>query len=239
MRWRRRRPEAYASAAAVGSLTMRSTCSPASAPAVVVGGDGDDGAVHLLAEVVLRHLLHVAQDERRDLLQRHALAAELDRGQPAVSLDDRVGEGGAHLLDHPRLEGPPDEPLRAEDRVARAGQELGAREVPHHHLVALVHSHHRGDGVVALARRDDVGLAVLHHRGAGVARAEVDPDDDPRSPGGGHRLAGEAEVERERPRLDALHGERGTRHRGIMRVGARAGKRALWARLDHFGPRPL
>ena len=58
---------------------------------VEVGGHGDDGFRHRLAQVVLRRLFHLAQDFGADLLRREFLAAHFHPGIAVVGLDDLVG----------------------------------------------------------------------------------------------------------------------------------------------------
>ena len=118
----------YAMAVAVGSLTMRRTLRPAMMPAslvaclwlscegqqrspflkrktyVEVGGHRHDGVRHLLAEVRLGNLLHLAQDHGRNLLggELLVLAIDLD-GDDGLALlgENLVGEVldvGLHLL---------------------------------------------------------------------------------------------------------------------------------------------
>ena len=88
----------YASAAAVGSLMMRSTFRPAISPASLVAwrwaslkyaGTVMTASVDLLAQVVLGRLLQVLQDHRGDLRRRVLLAADVDlhqsSGPPTIS----------------------------------------------------------------------------------------------------------------------------------------------------------
>jgi hypothetical protein len=83
---------------------------------VEVRRDGDDRLGHLLAEIVLGGLLHLAQDVRRDLLRRDLLAADLDPCVAVVGPHDLVGHQADVLLDFLLLDSA-DEPLHCVDGV--------------------------------------------------------------------------------------------------------------------------
>lgn len=70
----------------LGGLTLR---------VVEVGGDSDDGVLHVLAHVGLSGLLHLAKNETTDLRGRVLLALGLEPSITVGVLDDLVG----HLLD--------------------------------------------------------------------------------------------------------------------------------------------
>ena len=144
---------------------------------VVVSGHGDDRAGDLFAQPALGQILHFAQDQRGDLLQRVDLVAQLDGRLAAQAGDDLVAEAAGQIGHHRRLELPAHQPLEAVDGAARVDQQLALGLMADDDLCALVERHDGGDGVVALARRDDEGLAFLHHRGGGIGGAEVDADD--------------------------------------------------------------
>ena len=116
----------YASDAAVGSLMMRRTLSPAMRPASLVAcrwlslkyaGHGDNRLGDLLAEIVLGGLLHLLQDDRRDLRRAVLLAADLDPGVAVVVLDDLVRQHLDRLLHFGVVEPAADQTLDREDRV--------------------------------------------------------------------------------------------------------------------------
>ena len=62
---------------------------------VVIGGHGDDRAGDLLAQLVLRHLAHLAQDERADLLQGIDPVAQPHRRLAVLARGDLIGEAVA------------------------------------------------------------------------------------------------------------------------------------------------
>ena len=64
---------------------------------VEVGGDGDDGLVHRLAEVVLGRRLQLLQHEGRDLGRGVDLVVDLDVHVAVGRLHERVGEDAARL----------------------------------------------------------------------------------------------------------------------------------------------
>src|SRR4030095_11696296 len=173
----------YASAAAVGSLMMRTTLSPAILPAslgasrcalrfVEVGRDGDYRVGDRLAEIGLGIRLQLLKDHRRDLRRRVLLALGLDAHVAVLALDDLLRDD-LHLLGH-LAELTAHEALDREDRVLRVRHllPLGRRaDAP----LPLLRD--RDDGrrrASALGVRNDGRLTALEHGHAAVGRSEVD-----------------------------------------------------------------
>ncbi len=152
----------YASAAAVGSLMMRSTSRPAILPASLVAwrcaslkyaGTVMTACVTRVAEVVRRVVDQLLEDHRRDLLRRVVLAVDLDRVV------------GAHVA------------LDRGDRAVRVDDRLALRELADEPFAGLGEGHDRRRRPAALGVGNDGGLRALHHGDHGVGRAEIDPDD--------------------------------------------------------------
>ena len=151
----------YASAAAVGSLTMRRTLRPAISPASLVAwrwaslkyaGTVTTASIDGLTEVGLRVALELLQDERADLLRRKALAVDLGRPVGAdVTLD---GADGA--LD--------------------VGHGLTLRDLADEDLAGLGEGHHGRGRPRSLRVGDDGGLATLEDGDDRVGRSQVDTD---------------------------------------------------------------
>ena len=154
-------------AGVLGRLTLR---------VVEVGGHRDHRLGHLLAEIALRRLLHLLQDERADLARAVLLALDLDPGVPVRAGDDLVGHELLVFLDHRIVVAPPDQALDGEDGVLGVGDRLALGRHADQGLAVLGERDDRGRGAHALLVLDHLGLAALHHRDAGVRRAEIDAD---------------------------------------------------------------
>ena len=119
---------------------------------VEVRGDGDDGLVDRLAEVLLGVALQLLQDAGGDLLRVVGLAVDVDR--PV----------GAHVA------------LDGTDRAIGVRDRLALRDFTDQHLAGLRERDDGGCRAGALGVGDDGGLARLQHCDHGVGGAEVDTD---------------------------------------------------------------
>ena len=166
---------------------IRLTSRPAIRPGVLgrlalgvveVRRDGDDRLGDLLAEVRLGVGLELLEDHRRDLGRGVALAVgdDLDAVGLGVLLD-RVRDEGLRALDLGVVPAAAHEALDRVDGVGRVGDRLALGQLADDALAGLAKP--TTDGTVRLPseRRDDGGLAALHHRDDGVRRSEVDADD--------------------------------------------------------------
>src|SRR5512133_2391991 len=123
---------------------------------IEVGGHGNDRPVHLGAQVVLRRLLHLLQDHRRDLGGRVLLALDLDRRQAVAARLDLVGDPARlflHFL-HPASH----EPLDGEDGLPRVGDGLPLGHLTHQPLAVLGEGHDRRGRPAALRVGNDDGI---------------------------------------------------------------------------------
>ena len=143
---------------------------------VEVGGNGDDGLRDLLAELGFGGLLHLLQDEGRDLLRRILLAVGLDPGVAVRALDDLVGDELLVLLDHRVVVAAADEALDGEEGVDRVGDRLALGGQADELLVVGGEGNDRRRGVHAFGVFQNPRLAALHDRDARVGGAEVDAD---------------------------------------------------------------
>ena len=117
---------------------------------VEVGGDGDDGIRHRVAEVLLGVALELLEDARRDLLRRPLLAVDAER--PV----------GAHVA------------LDRRDGAVDVGDGLALGGLADEHLAVLGERDDRRGRAEALGVRDDLGLAALEDADDRVGRTEVD-----------------------------------------------------------------
>jgi len=144
---------------------------------VEVGGDGDDRLADLLAQVVLRRLLHLLEDERRDLRRVEGLAGVGDpdlHPAPRVA-GDLVRDQLALLADLGGLAA--HEALDGEDGVLRVGDGLPAGHLADQTLSVLGERHHRRRRAPALRAGDYDRFAALHDRDHRVGRPQIDADD--------------------------------------------------------------
>ena len=142
---------------------------------VEVGRDGDDRAVHFLAEVVFRGLFELLKNHRGDLGRRIELSLDLDTG---------VAVGGArHLVRHHLhlfahfVVLPTHEALDGEDGVFRIGDGLALCNLADQPLAVLGESNDRGGDAAPLRVDDDLRLVAFHDRDHGVRGSEVNADD--------------------------------------------------------------
>jgi len=92
---------------------------------VEVGGDGDDGVGHFLAQLVFRNGFHLSQDHRGDFLGQVALVEQRDlNGRFAVLVDQFVREQFGVSRDMFVFELPADQTFGVENRVGRVERSL-------------------------------------------------------------------------------------------------------------------
>merc|ERR1719506_1002879 len=145
---------------------------------VEVGRHSDDGVLHLLAEVVLRGLLHLRQHHRGDLLRHELLrlALHLHRDHRLATLVHKVErEELLVALNRLLVVLAPDEALHVEKRLGRVDRGLGLRGLADQALV-LRESHVGRHDAVTLVVRNDLYAAVLVDSDARISRTQVDPD---------------------------------------------------------------
>ena len=142
---------------------------------VEVRGHRDDRLGHRVAEVVLRGLLHLLEDHRRDFGRRVPLALDLDGGHVVLAGDDLVRNalGLVLHLAHPAAH----EALDREDGVLRVGDGLALGDLADESLAVLREADDRGRGAPAFGVRDDDRIAAFHDRDDGVRRPEIDAND--------------------------------------------------------------
>ena len=153
-------------ACVLGSLPLR---------IVEVSRNRDDRPGHRLAQIILRRLLHLLKDHRRDLGGRVALALDVDE-RPVLSIADHFIGDSLDLILEP-VAGPPHEALDRVNRVFRVGDRLAFRHLTHQTLSVLGESHHRRRRPRTFLVRDHDRVAALDERDDGVRGAQIDPDD--------------------------------------------------------------
>ncbi|MGY3077703.1 hypothetical protein ACVWZZ_004074 [Bradyrhizobium sp. LM6.10] len=144
---------------------------------VEVGGNGDDGLIDLLAEMSFRGLLHLLQDEGRDLRGRVGLAVGLDPGVAVGSLHDLVRNELLVLLDHRVVVAAADQALHCEEGALGIGDGLALGRLADEALTVVGHGDDRRRRAHAFGILDDFGVLAIHYGDARIRGTEVDPDD--------------------------------------------------------------
>ena len=91
---------------------------------VEIGRHGDDGLLHLLAEIRLGRLFHLLQDECGNLRRRIGPAFDLDPGVAVRGAHDLVGDELLVLVHHRVVVAPADQALDREDGTLGIGDRL-------------------------------------------------------------------------------------------------------------------
>merc|ERR1719238_390300 len=135
--------------------------------------------LHLLAEVVLRSLLHLREHHRRNLLRHELLrlALHLHRDHGLAAFVDEI-EGQKLLV---ALYGllvvlAADEALHVKERLRGVDRGLGLRGLADQTLLISESNVGRGDAVT-LVVRNDLHATILVDSDARISRAKIDPDD--------------------------------------------------------------
>ena len=144
---------------------------------VEIGRDGDHRLRDRLAEMRLRRLLHLRQDEGGDLRGRIVLAVGLDPGVAVRRLDDLVGDERLVLLGHRVVVGAADEALDGEEGALGVGDRLALGRLADEPLAVVREGDDRRRGARAFGILDDLRRRAVHHGHAGIGGAEVDADD--------------------------------------------------------------
>ncbi len=144
---------------------------------VEVGGNRDDGLGDGLAEIGLRRLLHLGQDEGRNLRRRIVLAVGRDPGVAVGGLGDLVGDELEVLLRHRIVVGAADEALDREEGTLGIGDGLALGRLADKALAIVRDRDDRRGGAGTFGILDDLRRGAFHHCDAAVGRAEVDTND--------------------------------------------------------------
>ncbi|KIT81843.1 hypothetical protein QT20_00170, partial [Staphylococcus aureus] len=138
---------------------------------------GDDGLIDLLAEMRLSGLLHLLQDEGRDLRGRIGLAIGFDPGVAVRCLDDLVGNELLVLLDHRVVIAAAAQALHRKERTLGIGHRLALRRLADEALAIVSEGNDRRRRSHALGILDHLGVLAIHYGDTRIRGAEVDPND--------------------------------------------------------------
>jgi hypothetical protein len=147
---------------------------------VEVGGHGDDGAVHRLAQPRLGALLEVAQHVAGHLGGGERLTVDAHRGVAGGVGHHLVGQELAQFLDGGVGEAPAQQSLHAEEGVPGVERALATRGAAHRHLARGVDVDDGGRGALPLAVGQHLGVAGgrIEPGHAAIGGAQVDSEDD-------------------------------------------------------------
>ena len=121
-----------------------------------------------MPEVILRRLLHLLKDDRRDLRGCVPLALYLNRCDLVGTGHDLVGHAGNFTLDFIHLTS--HKPLDGKDGVRGVRDRLTFGDLPYQPFAILGEPNHRWGGAPALGVWDDDRVATLHDRHYGICR---------------------------------------------------------------------
>jgi hypothetical protein len=195
---------------------------------VEVSGNGDDGLVDLLTDVIFRSLLQLLQNLGRHFRGRHFLAAHVEPSVTIFALHDFEGDP-LHLVLH-FLETAPHKALGGIDGVLGIGDRLALGDLAHVNLAFVVPGHDRRGQTRAFLVDDDFGVFAFHHRDHAVGRSEVDSNDlahvgSPK--GGSFGLAVDVDQSNAARRRQANHMSHGVNGVGTVCDGLRRGSRPI------------
>ena len=139
-----------------------------------VGRHGDDRFVNGLPQIVFGRLLHLLENDGRNLLRAVLTSVDLHARRVVRALDDLVGRAldlRAHLivcLAH--------ETLDREDRAHGVGNGLTLGRIAHLPFAALGECDHRRSGAVTFRIGDNDRFVTLHNRYARVRSTQINTD---------------------------------------------------------------
>ena len=137
----------------------------------------DDRFGHCLAKVILGRLLHFHQHAGRHLRRRHLLAVNLDPGVAIVGLGNGIRHHATVFLHDVVGKLSTDQTLDCIQRVLGIGHRLALGSLSDQHLIITSERDDRRSSAPAFAVLDDLRLARLEYRDAGIGRAQIDSDD--------------------------------------------------------------
>jgi hypothetical protein len=144
---------------------------------VEVGWDGDHRLLDLLAEIGLRRLLHLLQNESGDLRGRISLAFDLDPSIAVRGAHDLVGNQLLVLFHHRVIVAAADQALDREDGALGIGDGLALGRLADQTFAVIGEGHDGGRRAHALCIFDNFRRLAFHHGDARIGGAEVDADD--------------------------------------------------------------
>merc|ERR1719191_1556138 len=174
---------------------------------VEVRRHGDDRVLHLLAEVVLRSLLHLREHHRRDLLRHELLrlALHLHRDHRLAALVHDVEREQLLVALHRLLVVlAADEALHVEESLGGVDRSLRLGRLANQTLILGERDVRRGDAVT-LVIGNDLNTAILVDPDARVSRAKIDPND-----GSVNLVFGRDKAEEEKGGAHSCDGGRGS-----------------------------
>jgi len=144
---------------------------------VEIGRNGDDRLLDLAAEIGLRGLFHLLQNEGGNLRRRIGLALDLDPGVAVAGTDDLVGNELLILLHHRVVVAPADQALDRKNRALGIGDRLPLGRLADQPLALVRKSDDGRRRAHSLRVLDDLGRLAFHDGDARIRGPEIDTDD--------------------------------------------------------------
>ena len=139
--------------------------------------NGNDSLLDLLTEIGFGGLLHLLQDEGRNLRGGIGLAFDLHPRIPVRGPYDLVGDKLFVLLDHRVVVAPADEALHRKNGTLGIGDCLAFGRLSNKSLAIVRKSDDGGRGAHAFRVLDDLRRLAFHDGDARIRGAEVDAND--------------------------------------------------------------
>ena len=143
---------------------------------IEIGGNGDDGFLHLSAQIILGRLFQFHQDHGRDLLRGMGLSIDYDGHASVFILADLEWINLLLLME--LLEETTHQAFDRRDRAMGLGGGLALCDLADQHLAGLKKGHRGRRLGLTLGVGDDVGNFFPHHRHDRIGRSKIDADDE-------------------------------------------------------------
>ncbi|OPY86665.1 MAG: NAD-specific glutamate dehydrogenase [Syntrophus sp. PtaU1.Bin208] len=143
---------------------------------IEIGRNGDHGIRHFFSQIILRGLLHLDQDHRRDFCRAVCPSPHLNLGIPVGCLGNLEGTDALVILDFFGTIFPADEPFNGIHGVFRIGDGLTFGNLPYQPFAAFRKGNDGRRRSIAFLIRYNNGVSPFHDGNARIGRSQINPD---------------------------------------------------------------